>query len=122
MEVSGVRSSWETELMNSFFIFSVSSSPSAIRLMVPRSRSTSSRASPVTGRRTSSSPRAILAAVRSTCPSGTTMLRTKYRPDATVKPKMVMTTTMLMRKTFFNWFCTSVRLVTSRMAATSSAA
>ena len=54
--------------------------------------------------------------------SGTTMLRTKYRPDATVKPKMVMTTTMLMRKTFFNWFCTSVRLVTSRMAATSSAA
>ena len=30
IEVSGVRSSWDTELMNSFFIFSVSSSPLAI--------------------------------------------------------------------------------------------
>ena len=64
----------------------------------------------------------MLAAVRSTCPSGTTMLRTKYRPDATVKPRMTTITTMLMRKTLFSWFWMRVRLVTSRMAATSSAA
>ena len=43
-------------------------------------------------RRTSSSPRAMPAAVRSTCPSGTTMPRTKYRPEATVKPRMAATT------------------------------
>ena len=122
MEVSGVRSSWETELMNSFFIFSVSSRPSAILLMVPRRRSTSSRSSPVTGRRMSSSPRAMPAAVRSTCPSGTTMLRTKYRPDMMVKastaaPMMRATTTVRL-----SCSSTSVRLVTRRMAATSSAA
>ena len=108
--------------MNSFFIFSVSSSPSAIRLMVPRRRSTSSRASPLTGRRTSNSPRAMSAAMRSTCPSGTTMLRTKYRPVNTLNTRMAATTTRLAKKAF--WICRSirVRLVTSRRAATSSAA
>ena len=108
--------------MNSFFIFSVSSSPSAIWLMVPRSRSTSSRWSPVTGRRTSSSPRAMEAAVRSTWPSGTTMLRTKYRPDITVNTRIASTMTTLTAMAFLSCRVTSVILVTSRMAATSSAA
>ena len=64
----------------------------------------------------------MLAAIRSTCPSGTTMPRTKYRPEATVKPRMAATTIRLTMKTLFSCACTSVRLVTRRMAATSSAA
>ena len=71
-----VRSSWDTEEMNSFFIFSVSARPWAIRLMLPRSRSSSSRGGSASGRRMSRSPRAMSAAARSTWPRGTTMLRT----------------------------------------------
>ena len=54
--------------------------------------------------------------------SGTTMLRTKYRPDIMEKIRMAATTTRLAKKAF--WICRSirVRLVTSRRAATSSAA
>ena len=54
--------------------------------------------------------------------SGTTMLRTKYRPVNTLNTRMAATTTRLAKKAF--WICRSirVRLVTSRRAATSSAA
>ena len=117
-----MRSSWDTEEMNSFFIFSVSARPCAIRLMLPRNRSSSSRGGSVSGRRISSSPRAMSAAARSTWPSGTTMLRTKYSPEdaamhsATAPAARPSSTALKICRRI------SARLVTSRMAAISSAA
>lgn len=62
------------------------------------------------------------AAVRSTCPSGTTMLRMKYRPDITVKARITAAITTLTAMAFLICAPTRVRLVTRRIAATSSAA
>ena len=117
-----MRSSWETEEMNSFFIFSVSASPWAIRLMLPRSRSSSSRGGLVSGRRVSRSPRAMSAAARSTCPSGTTMLRTKYSPEAAAMARATAPAVRPSRTAFCTCRRIRVRLVTSRMATISSAA
>ena len=50
------------------------------------------------------------------------MLRTKYRPDITVNTRIASTMTPLTAMAFLSCRVTSVILVTSRMAATSSAA
>ena len=61
------------------------------------------------------------AAVRSTCPSGTTMPRTKYSPDMTVNSRIATAMNTLTMTAFLTCRSTSARLVTSRRAATSSA-
>ena len=117
-----MRSSWDTEEMNSFFIFSVSARPWAIRLMLPRSRSSSSRGGSASGRRMSRSPRAMSAAARSTWPRGTTMLRTKYSPEAAAMPRATAPATRPSSTALRICWRISARLVTRRMATISSAA
>ena len=71
MAVSGVRSSWETEEMKSFFTCSALLSSSAILLMEAHSWPISS--SLWVSSRTSKSPWAICRAVRLTSPTGAMM-------------------------------------------------
>ena len=75
MAVSGVRSSWETEEINSFFIFSVLESSSAIWLM-------DTQRSPISSllfslMRTEKSPLAYCFVVALICLMGRTMERMK---------------------------------------------
>ena len=79
MLVSGVRSSWLTDEMNSFCSRSVLESSPAIWLMVLHSRPISSLSLP-SGRRALRSPRAMALAVCSTSSSGRTMERIKNTP------------------------------------------
>ena len=71
MAVRGVRSSWETEEMKSFFTFSELLSSSAMLLMEAHSSPISSSFS--TSSRTPKSPWAICLAVWPTSPMGMTM-------------------------------------------------
>ena len=121
IEVSGVRSSWLTEEMNSFFSRSVSARSSAIWLMVLHRRPTSSLYR-LSGRRTCKSPFAIFVAVASISPSGRTMERTKNSPLQIVNTSTSTPTPVAAVTVFHHWRSTSVRLVTRRMAATLPAA
>ena len=121
MEVSGVRSSWLTDEMKSFFIRSVLASSSAMRLIVRHRRPTSSSYR-VSGRRAARSPWAMRVAVASTSPSGRTMERTKNRPLMMVKPSTATATPMEVSSTCCHCRSTSDRLVMSRMAAMPPAA
>ena len=80
MAVSGVRSSWETEEMKSFFIFSAAPSSAAISLIDSHSAPISSFLSFLT--RTSKLPCAIFSAVAFSSRIGFTIERTKYRPES----------------------------------------
>ena len=79
--VSGVRSSWDTEEMNSFFMFSVLDSSSAIWLM-------EAQRSPISSwlwlsMRTEKSPLANFLVVALICLMGRMMERMKYTPVTT---------------------------------------
>ena len=116
IEVNGVRSSWLTEEMNSFFNRSVSARSSAIWLMVLHRRPISSSYR-VSGRRTFMLPLAIRVAVASTSPRGRTMERTKNSPLQTVKHSTSRPSPTQMATVRHQRLSTSTRLVTIRIAA-----
>ena len=120
MEVSGVRSSWETEEMNSFFMRSVLSSSPAIWLMVSDSLPISSLY--LFSIRVSRFPSAIFAAVASISPMGRTMLRMKNMPVHTLNSTTAVTSARLKATSAAMLWSTSVRLVTKRTATISPAA
>ena len=117
MAVSGVRSSWETEEMNSFFIFSVFSSSSAMKLIV--SQRTPSSSSETRAIRLFKSPEAICRAAAPISRTGRTMLWMKKRPEtstsaSTARAAKAIVSTMLRMAS-----STRSRETTNRMAENS---
>ena len=118
MAVSGVRSSWDAEEMNSFFMVSVAESSSAIWLMAVQRSPISSL--PEAAIRTEKSPFANFSAVALICRMGNTMERIKYMPDRASSRNTPMHSRVMATEKVRMLASISVREMTIRTAVYSS--